>query len=123
MNTNLVADTLYSYLINIHERVYRNAPPKVVTFPYVVFNCESASDTYPSTDYYIYIDIFDDPNGSVRTMEALADSIDAGLNHKVIDNANINIHMLRSVRQFVSNTELTTAKLINLQYQGITYFK
>ena len=47
MDTNKVADTLYTLLSAKHSRVYRNAPPTNAVFPYVVFNSESMSDAYP----------------------------------------------------------------------------
>lgn len=123
MNTNLVADTIYTYLSTKHARVYRNAPPSTVTFPYVVFNCENVEDTHPSQDYYLYIDIFDSPSASVRVMETLADTIDTGLNMVILDSSTINIHCLRSLRQFLESSTLTNAKQINLQYSARTYFK
>jgi len=122
MNTNLVADSLLTVLLTKHTRVYRNTPPSNPTFPYVVFDCESVVDSYPSNEFYIYVNVFDDPNVSVRAMNDIADLID-GIDNTLISNSGLNMHITKVNRQFISNSELTRSKAINLQYAARVYFK
>lgn len=122
MNTNKVADSILTKLEEIHLRVYRNTPPNNPVFPYVVFDCETISDSYPSDDYYIYVNVFEAPNESVRNMNDIADLID-GLDNSVIDTEDLNMHIKKVNRQFISNSELTRSKAINLQYSARVYFK
>jgi hypothetical protein len=122
MNTNLVADTINTTLSGIHARVYRNQAPASPTFPYVVFNLDSVSDTFPSYEYYCTIRIFDSPSVSVRAMETLADNIYKALDDKVFRATGINMHMKPINRQFVSNDELTTSKMIAIQFDTRVYF-
>jgi len=124
MVTNQVADSLYTILSGIHARVYRNAPPANPTFPYVVFNAESITDTYPSDDYYLYVDVFDSASSSisVRTMEVIADSIYA-IGRTVVNNTNLTMQIERISRQFVSADDLTTSKMITMQFSCRVYFK
>ncbi len=121
MNTNLVADTLYNALVVKHARVYRNEPPKNPVFPYVVFNVESITDTYPSDDYYVYIDVFDKPSASVRAMETLADDIQS-LARTVIYTSDISMQIEKISRQFVSNSDLVVSKMITMQFECRVYF-
>jgi hypothetical protein len=120
MNTNLLADKVLAFLKTKHTRVYRNKPPTTPTFPYVVFNVQSVSDTYPSNDYSVVVDIFEDPHTSVRVIETLADSIDL-LNDSVIKDTGINAHFTRTSRQFVDNTDLISAQLISISYTARVY--
>ena len=122
MSTNQVADSLYTILSGIHARVYRNAPPSNPIFPYVVYNVESVTDTYPSDDYYVYVDVFDSVNGSVRTMEVIADSIQA-IGRTVVNNTDLTMQIERISRQFVSADDLTTSKMITMQFSCRVYFK
>jgi hypothetical protein len=122
MNTNLVADSLLTVLLTKHTRVYRNGPPSNPTFPYVVFDCDSVTDSYPSSEYYIYVNVFDSPTVSVRAMNTIADLID-GIDNTLISNSGLNMHITKVNRQFISNSELTTSKAINLQYSARVYFK
>jgi hypothetical protein len=123
MDTNKLADTIYSYLITKHARVYRNEAPTGAVFPYVVFDCESVLDTYPSDDYYVYVDIYESPNQNPRAMTTLADSIDLGINHQTFNVDELNAHFTRINRQFVSNAELVSSKMIDIQYSARVYFK
>lgn len=123
MNTNAVADALYDVLSGLYERVYRNAPSSNVVFPYVVFNAESITDTYPSLDYYVYVDVFDSPSGLVRPMERIADNIQSNLSHTVINNSSLTMQMELVTRQFISADDLTTSKMINMQFSCRVYFK
>ena len=122
MNSNLVADTIYTQLSSIHARVYRNEAPRVPTFPYVVFDVETVNDSYPSNDYYVYVNVYDEPNASVRAISDIADLIDA-LDNTVVNVSGLNLHITKILRQFISNKELTTSKAINLQYNARVYFK
>jgi hypothetical protein len=122
MNTNLVADSLLTVLLTKHTRVYRNGPPSNPIFPYVVFDCDSVTDSYPSSEYYIYVNVFDSPTVSVRAMNTIADLID-GIDNTLISNSGLNMHITKVNRQFISNSELTTSKAINLQYSARVYFK
>src|SRR5690554_1902643 len=95
MNTNMIADAIYDFLITKHERVYRNSSPSSPTFPYVVYRIESVTDSTPSEDFYIYVDIYEDTNKSVRAMEDLADSIDNELNDLVMNTDGFNVYFMR----------------------------
>jgi hypothetical protein len=121
MNTNLVADTLLTKLLTYHTRVYRNEAPTNPVFPYVVFDCESVSDSYPSHEYYIYVNVFDAPTASVRAMNDIADDIDE-LDDTILTATGMNMHIVKINRQFISNAELTRSKAINLQYSARVYF-
>ena len=121
MNTNLLADKVLAFLNTKHSRVYRNKPPQSPVFPYVVFYIREITDTYPSNDYLVLVDIFENPNTSVRAIEDLADSIDT-LNDSVIKDTGINAHFTRTNRQFVYNTDLIEAQMISISYTARTYF-
>ena len=120
--TNKVADILLAYLETKHARVYRNFAKKDAVFPYVVFNVETVMDTYPTNDFYCYVQVYDKPNVSVRTINDIADSIDA-INHTIINNSEMNLHFTRVNRQFVSNAELTDSQMVDLQYAVRAYGK
>lgn len=122
MNTNKIADSILSILSIIHTRVYRNAPPLNPIFPYVVFDCESISDSKPSHDYYIYINIYDSPTSSVLVINDLADRIEE-LDESLINNSDFNLYLTRINRQFISSNELTKSQAINLQMSARVYFK
>ena len=123
MNTNAVADEVLEYLSTKHARVYRNRAPQSPVFPYVVFRVESVLNNSPSEDFYINVDIYEDVSKSVRTIEDLADTIDAGLNMAVINTSALNMHSLREARQFVDDEELVGKQMINLRYNTRIYFK
>ena len=123
MNTNMIADAIYDFLITKHERVYRNSSPSSPTFPYVVYRIESVTDSTPSEDFYIYVDIYEDTNKSVRVMEDLADNIDNELNDLVMNTDGFNAHFMREGRQFVDGTELISEQVIFLRYNTRIYFK
>ena len=120
---NALADAVLTYLLTKHTRVYRNRAEKDAVVPYVVFSLTSAIDTYPSNDYALNITCFDNVGSSVRTIEDLADAIDAGLNLKVVSNASINAHFVKEIRQWSNDTELSGRQLVNLQYVVRTYRK
>ena len=123
MNTNAVADEVYDYLITKHARVYRNKSPQSPVFPYVVYSVESVIDSYPSEDLYVNVDIYENANESVRTIEDLADTIDNGLNLTVINTEELNLYFNREQRQYVPSQELVSTQLINLRYVVRVYFK
>lgn len=123
MRTNEVADTIYNYLIEKHDRVYRNKSPQSPVFPYVVYRIESVMNTYPSEDLYVNIDVYEESNKSVRVMEDLADTIDKDLNMKVFNTSELNLHFVRDGRNYVPTEELVSAHMINLRYAVRAYFK
>lgn len=123
MNTNAVADEILTYLETKHQRVYRNKAIQSPTFPYLVYRIDSTTDSYPSEDLYLNIDIYEDVNKSVRVMEDLADAIDNGLNHTLINTEVLNLHFEREQRQYVPAEELVSTHLINLRYVVRAYFK
>ncbi len=122
MDTNKVADKLYTLLSAKHARVYRNAPPSSPVFPYVVYNVESITESYPSEDYYVYIDVFDSATGSVRPMETLADSIQS-IARTVVSDSDLSMQIEKISRQFISADDLTTSKMITMQFECRVYFK
>ncbi len=123
MNVNAVADETYTYLKTKYSRVYRNNTPQSPTFPYVVFRVESVTNSYPSEDLYVNVDIYEKAGISVRVIEDLADTIDIGLNRKIINTSVLNAHYEREVRQYVPTQDLVDAHMINLRYAVRTYFK
>lgn len=124
MNSNLVSDTFEQRLKTVTgmTRVYRNEAPSKPTFPYIVYDAETINDSYPSDDYYIYVSVYEQPRGSVRNMNDIADKVDS-IDDLVINNENLNMHIKKVLRQFVSANELTVSKAINLQYVARVYFK
>lgn len=123
MNTNAVADSIYDYLITKHTRVYRNKSPQSPVFPYVIYRVESVINSYPSEDFYINVDIYDDSVKSVRTIEILADAIDSGLNDNVRITNLLNMHFQRETRQYVPEEELVGKQMINIRYNTRIYFR
>lgn len=123
MNSNMIADAMYDFLKTKHERVYRNSSPASPVFPYVVYRVESVTDSIPSEDFYIHVDIHEDTQKSVRAMETLADTIDNDLNDKVMNQAGFNAHFMRESRQFVDGQELISEQVIFLRYNTRIYFK
>lgn len=122
MNMNAASDAILDVLTPIHARTYRNKPPKSLTFPYVVYFLDTALPTDPSTDIYLNIDIYEDPNASIRTAETIADSIQNTLDDLIIRNASLNVHSTIEQRQYVSNNDLVTSQMINLRFVLRSYF-
>lgn len=123
MNTNMIADAVNNFLLTIHDRVYRNSSPSDPAGPYVVYRVESVVDNIPSEDFYIYVDIYEDTNKSVRAMEDLADTIDNQLNDLVMNADGFNAHFMRESRQFVDGNELISEQGVFLRYTTRIYFK
>ncbi len=123
MNVNAVADAVLAYLETKHSRCYRNKAPQTPVFPYVIFRIDSGIDSYPSEDLYLNIDIYEDANKSVRTIEDLEDLIDAGLNHTTVNSDALSLQFEREQRQYVTPEELVSSHLINLRYVVRVYFK
>lgn len=124
MDSNKVADLIYTFLLTKHARVYRNKPPQSPVFPYVIFDCDSVDENYPSMDYTVYVDVYDAPTVSVRAMNTLADSIDSSFTGLVINDVACNVHIQsRPIRQFISNTDLVSSQMINMQFNARVYFK
>ena len=121
MDSNKVADAILGTLTQ--ERVYRNKPILNPTFPYVVCTLESLNVLEPSTEYYLNVDICEDPNTSVRAIETIADSIQDNLDNKVINNNDLNIHIVIENRQYISNQDLITHQMINIRFVCRCYFK
>ena len=122
MDTSALYSVIFSRLSTQHERVYKVKAPSTKTFPYVVFRLESVTDSYPSDDYYLNVDIYDDPNTAITVAEALGDKIDGDLNHKVIIDSGNNFHFEREQRQSVDLQELVGAYLVNIRYVVRAYF-
>lgn len=120
--TNELADMINTKLATYHARVYRNNAKKGATLPYVVYRVGRANDTSPTTDYILDIKIYEKNDGtvSVRTIEALADTIDAGLN-KLILSGTYNVHLTRDIRQHEEDESLSDLQFINLQYTARLY--
>ena len=122
MRSNDVADIIGAKLTPLISRVYRAKRPPVATFPYAVYRVESVVDAYPSEELYVNIDLYEAPTASIRTVETLADSIVAELNHKVIIQNNVNLHFELETRQSVDAQALVDAYLINLRFAVRAYF-
>lgn len=118
--TNELADAVYTALIALHARVYRNDAPKKPTFPYIVYRVASGFDTYPTSDYRVDVKIYERNDGtiSVRTIETLGDSIDTALNTKIITSK---YHFTKDLRQFDDDPMLEGVMYVNLQYTVRVY--
>lgn len=92
-------------------------------FPYVVYRLGTIVDTVPSDDFSIIVDIYEDASKSVRNIEDIADAIDNGSNHAVIDTNALNMHFERSIRQYVPEEELMSVHMVQLQYTTRIYFR
>ncbi len=123
MNMNSVADEILNNLSPLHERVYRNKAPNSAVFPYIVFRIESVINTMPSEDIYLYVDVYEKNDASIRNIENLADTVDNYFNQKVINTSTLNLYFDREQRQFVSSEDLIKSQMINLRYVVRTYFK
>ena len=123
MKSNSVADIIGTLLKEKHDKVYRQKAPTTKTFPYIVYRIESVTNSHPSEDLYLNVDLYEDPNKSVRTVEQLADDIDKELNHSVIIQDGMNLHFEREIRQSVDSTELIGAYLVNIRYVVRAYFE
>lgn len=123
MDTNKVADSILTLLRTEHARSYWNTVPTKPVYPYINFMMQSATPTDPSIDYYLHIDIYENTNTSTIAMEALADKIHKAFDNKIILTDDINAHTVLEDRQFISNTDLITAQMINLRFVMRTYFK
>ena len=122
MRSNDVADIIGDYLKTKHARVHRAKAPSQKVFPYVVYRIESVTDSYPSEDMYLNVDIYEDPMKSIRVVETLADDIDLGLNHSVILGNGLNLQFEREQRQSVDAQDLVEAYLVNIRYVVRGYF-
>lgn len=122
MNTNAISDVIWAKLSTLHPRVYRNQSIDSPTAPYIVYVLDSATPNTPSIDYYLNIDIFDEPHTSVRDIETLADTIQDELDCIVIRTADLNLHLTLEQRQFIQQSDLTTAQMINLRFVVRAYF-
>ena len=122
MRINDAADIIGTYLKTKHSRVYWNKAPSEKVFPYVVYRLESVTDSYPSEDVYLNVDLYENADVSIWTVESLADAIDAGLNHKVKIENSINMQFEREQRQSIDAQELVGAYLINIRYVVRAYF-
>ena len=120
--TNKVANLILAYLQTKHGRVYRNKAVSNPVFPYVVFHIDTVTDSYPTNDYYVHVQIYDVPNVPVKVIDNIADAIDA-VNHTVINDLEVNLHITRINRQYVPNMELTDSQMIDIQYAVRAYGK
>lgn len=120
--TNELADAVYTALTGLHSRVYRNDAPKSPTFPYVVYRVSNGFDSYPTSDYRVDVKIYEKNDGTVsmRTIEALGDSIDTALNTKVIGTTT-RYHFTKDLRQFDDDPMLEGVAYVNLQYTVRVY--
>ena len=123
MNMENIADAIMGEISILHSRIYRNEPPQLPIYPYVVTVFEEVTPTYPSTDVYLNINVAEDPNKSVVDMEALADKIQNALDDKIINNENVNIHINLEQRQYISNRDLVALQMVNLRFVCRIYFK
>lgn len=122
MRSNDAADIIGAKLTPLISRTYRAKRPSGAIYPYCVYRVESVSDAYPSEELYVNIDLYEAPTAPVRTVETLADSIVAELNHKVIIQNNVNLHFELENRQSVDAQALVDAYLINLRFAVRAYF-
>lgn len=122
MNTNALANEILASLSVLHPRVTRNKSPQTPVNPYVVFSLDSLIPTDPSNDFYLHIDVYESPNSSVVVMENLADKIQDAFDDRVIRTSKLNAHIVLEQRQYISNTDLVDAQMINLRFVVRVYF-
>jgi hypothetical protein len=122
MDTNAVSDIILAALTTVHARTYRNRAPQQPVEPYVVYLLDSATPTTPSSDYYLNVDVYDLPSAAVRAIEDIADSITTALDDRMLRTEALNLHLQLEQRQYISNTDLTTAQMINLRFVVRAYF-
>lgn len=122
MDTNAVVDIIHATLGGIHARSYQNESVQHPVMPYIVYTLDTTTPTDPSVDYYLNVNIFEAPHVSSRTIETLADSVQSQLDNRVLLTNALNLHLVCETRQYVSNTDLTTAQMINLRFVVRAYF-
>ncbi len=122
MDTNAVSDIVLAKLSTLHHRVYRNQSINAPTAPYIVYMIQSLTPTDPSVDFYLNVDIYDEPHTSVRDIETLADLIQDELDNLVLQTEDFSLHLTLEQRQFITQSDLTDAQMINLRFVGRTYF-
>lgn len=122
MNTNAISDLILAKLSTLHARVYRNQAVQSPVAPYIVYKLDSVSATDPSVDYYLMVNIFDEPHTSVRDIEVLADTIQTEFDCTILRTELLNLHITLEQRQFVEQTDLITAQMINLRFVVRSYF-
>ncbi len=122
MDTNAVSDIILAKLSTLHSRVYRNQSVDSPICPYIVYVVESATPTDPSIDFYLNVDVFDEPHTSVRDIEAIADTIHDELDNLILRTGALNLHLTLEQRQFISQTDLVTGQMINLRFVIRSYF-
>lgn len=122
MNTNAISDIVLAALTPIHARTYAVRSPQQPTSPYVVYVLDTITPTPPSHDYYLNVDVYDLPGVSSRAMETIADAIVDTMDDRVLRSEALNLHLALEQRQYISNTDLTTAQMINLRFVVRAYF-
>ena len=124
MDSNKVADLIYTFLSTKHTRVYRNKAPQSPVFPYVIFDCDSVDEAFPSSDYTVYVDVYDAPTATVRALVTLADTIDSSFTGLIINDSALNLHIQsKTIRQYVPVKELVSNQMINMQFSARVYFR
>lgn len=121
MNSNLMADMIGEVLSKIHPRVYRGKAPKERTFPYVVYRFESVTNSYPSTDYYLNVDIYEDPKASIRDVENIGDAVVQSLDQMVLRSTGLNLQIDLETRQSMDAQALIDAYLVNIRFTVRSY--
>ena len=66
--------------------------------------------------FYLNVDIFDEPHTSVRDIETLADSIQDELDNLILRTEDLSLHLVLEQRQFIAQSDLTDAQMINLRF-------
>ena len=122
MDTNAVSDIILTKLSTLHARVYRNQSIASPTSPYIVYVLDSALPTDPSVDFYLNVDVFDEPHTSVRDIEILADTVQNELDKLILRTDELNLHITLEQRQFIAQSDLTTGQMINLRFVVRAYF-
>lgn len=120
MDTNAIADFIGDWLntglYDVGGRIYRNEAVQNAVYPYIVYRIEDKSDTYPSADLTVRIDVYEAPHVSVRVVEAVADEIEADFNHKVFPVDDMYAHFELEQRQSVNELDLIDAYFVNLRF-------
>lgn len=122
MDTNAVADAIRTELGVIHARTYRNKSPQSPVNPFIVFALDTATAPTPSVDYSLEINVYDDPHASSESIETIADSIQSAFDCHLIRTSSLNLHLVMDQRQYIPNTDLITAQMINLRFVVRAYF-
>lgn len=122
INTVALRAVLQTELKKIHCKVYYEDAPDCASFPYLVYNL-SGTDSKPSRDYSLDIDVWDKPkDASTTVVETLADNLENTLNELLINNDDLSAIIYTSSRLSINDPE-PSIKRRRVIFDMRVYFK